>query len=402
MENLNIKAFILALVLLIFTYTYYMKSPPNFVVFAAVIVFGVMAVVALVVYFFSIKFIGHTLASGKVYPHFMFHILWPFVAMSLIGWLIYGGFYIKPFGSNNEFIQLTKAFINKHLLFIAICSIVIGLAFFPNLKDKVPNEILLKKNQLYLAATFGIFLLTIGLVFITKKIYQPALATDYAAYKSLEEASALENSAIELLVETGQYNKVKEPYLLHAKNELIIITHYNDANTDKAIEAVYRINKDGKVIGTLNRDDVINDSDVDFFPLICKDGILTDFRGKKLISWIFDGNKEKQPAETFKLKAGWQIDTLEEDTNAIKMVHFYKTGKFNCNNNADVKYNGNRYYEVKQGSEVFKLRVDSVFSHNDNIQNCDEKKLAYYKPVGFNFSLLMLNENTYYIIKTKH
>ena len=402
MENLNFKAFALALVLLIFTYTYYMKGQPNFVVFAAVILFSVMAVIALVLYFFSIKFIGHALSSGKVYPHLAFHILWPFVVMSLTGWLIYGGFYVKPFGSNNDFSQLAKVFVTKHLVFIAICSIAIGFTFFPSLKDKVPNEILLKKNQLYLAATFGVFLLGVGFVFFAKKINQPALDNHYAAYKSLEELDASPDSNIFNLVETGEYNSVMEPYVLPERNELILIAHYNDANEDKAIETIYRINRDGDIVASLNKEEVVNDSDVDFFPLICRDGILTDFNGKKLISWIFDGNKEKQPVETFKLKTDWKIDTLKQSTGAVKVVHFYKTGTFHCNDIADVKYNGNRYYEVKQGNDILKLRLDDVFSHRDNIQNCDEKKLEYYKPVGFNFSLLRLNEKSYYIVKARH
>ena len=402
MENLNIKAFALAITLLIFTYTYYMKAEPNFVAFAAVIVFGVLAVVALAVYFFTIKFIGHTLASGKVYPHLAFNILWPFAIMSLLGWLIYGVFYIKPFGPNSEFIQLTKVFVIKHLLFIAICSVAIGLTFFPSLKDKLADEILLRKNQWYLGATFFVFALSIVLVFITKKIDQPSLNIDYSSYKSLDEINISENFSIEKLLDANDYSHTKQPYFLPHRNELIIISNYNDANKDQAVYAIYRLNKDGDIIETLKESEVVNDSDVDFFPLICKDGILTDFKGKKLISWVFDSNKEKQPAAIFDFKADWKIDTIRASSEAIKMVHFYKTSEFHCNNIADVKYNGNKYYEVKHKNEALKFRIDSVFSHSDRIQNCEEKKLEYFQPVGFSFGLLRLNERAYYIIKAKH
>ncbi|SOD13340.1 hypothetical protein [Pedobacter xixiisoli] len=402
MENLNIKAFALAIALLIFTYSYYMKSEPNFIAFAAVIVFGVLAVVALVVYFFTIKFIGHTLASGKVYPHLAFHILWPFAVMSLLGWFIYGLFYVEPFGPNREFLHLVKVFVSKHLLFTAICSIAIGLTFFPNLKDKIPNELLLRKNQWYLGATFGVFLVSIVLIFITKKINQSALTNDYADYKSLDEINTSENFSIGKLLDTNDYMHTKPPYFLPNRNELIIITNYDDANKDQAVYAVYRINKNGDIIETLRESDVVNDSDNDFFPLICKNGILTDFKGKKLISWVFDSNIEKQAAEQFNFRDDWKIDTIKANSDAVKMVHFYKTNTFYCNDITDVKYNGNKYYEVRTGSEALKFRIDSVFLHIDNIQNCYEKKLEYYQLPGFNFSLLRLNERAYYIIKAKH
>jgi len=402
MENLNIKAFVLAFTLLIFTYIYYMKSAPNFVVFLAVIVFGVAAVVALLVYFFSIKFIGYTLASGKVYPHVAFHILWPFMVMTLMAWFIYGIFYLEPFGSNNEFIQFVKIFITKHLLFITICTIAIGLTFFPTSKDKLVDEILLRKNQWYLGATFIVFLLSIGLVFITKKIKQPILDMEYSTYKSLDELNTSKNFSVEKLLDAKDYFHTKAPYFLPNRNEIIIICNYNDANKDHAVYAIYRLNKDGDIIETLKERDVVNDSDNDFYPLICKDGILTDFKGEKLISWIFDSNKEKQAAETFKVNADWQIDTIKPMAEAVHMVHFYKTSKFHCNDIADVKYNGNKYYKVKHGNELLKFRIDSVYSHSDNIENCEEKKLVYFKLSGANFSLLRLNDRAYYVIKAKH
>lgn len=403
MDNINSKAIILAIGLTIFTYFYYAKSSGNFLSFGAVIAFALALFIVCLGYFFAIKIFGYFVSSGKIYPHMAFRILWPFAVFSLFSWLIYGLICIKPFGINSDFIRLLGVFAVKHLFFIAICSVAIGFTLsFSGHKISLHNETLLKKNLILLAGAAGIIFFSTGLFYITRKISQPALAIDYASYKSLDEISSSKKNSISRLLVASQNNMVTEPLFLPGRNELIIMACYNDNNKDKAIELVYRIDRDGDIIEELNESDVLNSENDNFFPLIFKNGILTDRNHKKMISWIFDGNKTKQPAERFKFKLNWKIDTIKANAKAVKMVHFYQTNAFHCNNISDLKYNGNKYFEIAENNETIKIRIDSVFSHLDNIKNCEEKKLEYYQPSGFNFSLLRLSEKVYYIIKAKN
>lgn len=402
MDNLNIKAIILAICLVIFTYFYYAKSSGSFLSLGAVIAFGIVLLVMCIGYFFVIKIFGYFVSSGKIYPHLAFRILWPFVVFSLFSWLIYGLTCIKPFGINSDFINLIKVFAGKHLVFIAICSLAIGLTLsFTRHQSSLPNEIFLRKNLIFLAGTAGIIFFSTWLFYITKKISQPALTIDLASYKSLDEINSSKEYNIARLLGASQNSLLTVPFFLPGRNELIIIVCYKDNNKDKAIESIYRIDKDGEIKEKLSESDVVNSDDDDFFPLICKNGILTDHSSKKMISWIFDGNKTKQPAENFELKLNWKIDTITADAKAVNMIHFYKTAAFHCNNISDLKYNGNKYFEIIKNNKTIKIRVDSVFSHSDNIKNCEEKKLEYYQSSGFNFSLLRLSEKVYYIIKAK-
>lgn len=398
--NLNIKTLILAFVLLVFTYKYFVRTPGGFMSILAVFAVGAIALAIFVSYFFGIKLIAYFINSGFIYPKLAFKILWPFAVLTFVTWIFYGFIYIKPFGLNSDFITITTTFVFKNVLFIAICSILVGLtlSFLP-LTVKTESEVLMKKNILYLAGICSAFLLSIVLFYLINKIKQPSLLANYTMYQRLDELNNPAKYTVQKFIEPSEYNFVGEPYILPNKNELIIISHYRSGDKDDPIETIYRIDINGKIIGQLEATIV---QDRNFYPIICKNGILSDYDGKQLISWIFDGNKVKQPANSFMVNSDWKIDDLKQDTQALKIVKFFKTSPFQCNNIDDVKYNGNNFYVLDYGSEKLKFRVDSIYSQNDGTTHCDEKKVEFYTPPGFNFGLIRFKEHEYYIVKPKN
>ncbi|MFC3563248.1 hypothetical protein [Pedobacter jamesrossensis] len=398
--NLNIKAVILAFVLLVFTYKYYVRTPGSFMSILAVFAVGAIALAIFVSYFFGIKLIAYFINNGFIYPKLIFNILWPFIVLTFVTWIIYGFIYIKPFGLNSDFIALTTTFIFKNALFIAICSILIGITLsFPPLTDKTASEMLMKKNILYLVGISSAFLFSIVIFYLVNKINQTSSIANYTTYQKLDDLNNEGTYTVQKFIVPSENNFVGEPYVLPNKNELIIISDYGGNNRSKPIQKIYRIDTNGKIIAELEATVVEGGK---FFPLICKNGILTDYDGKQLISWIFDGNKEKQPANSFRVNSDWKIDSLKQDTKALKLVHFLKTGAFHCNNIDEVKYNGNNYYELSYGSQNLKFRIDSIYTQDEGSTHCEEKKVELYNPPGFNFGLIRFNEHEYYIIKPKN
>ncbi|RZL30923.1 MAG: hypothetical protein EOO96_17140 [Pedobacter sp.] len=378
MDNVNLKAAILAVILLIFTYTFYVREPGSVLSVWVPIIFGVIAIVMLVVYFFSIKLIGQAITT-KVYPNLGLRILLPFITLIAIAWLIYAFIYVKPFGNNIDFLNVVKMFATKHALFIGICTIIIGLTFsYPTSKIiAVDSQIILKKNLFFLALNVEILLICIFLFFICFKIKQPSLDAKYLQYKSLDESQSSENFEINQLISADEYNYLEKPYFLPSKNEIIIISHYGSNNKLKPVRTIYRLNINGDIIETV--DDRTDLRSGDLYPMVAVDGILFDEdKRKEVITWIFDGNKNRHSKDSLIKKKDWILDTLQEETSSLKAVHFQKIRKFHCNDIEDVKYNGDRYYELKLKNDLLKFRIDSIYSHSDNIENCTEKKLDYY------------------------
>lgn len=398
MENINLRAVILAITLLIFTYSYYVREPGSIMSIWTVVALGIVAVVLFFIYFFTIKLINYNI-QAKIYPNIALHIILPFMVITILSWLVYAIIYMKPFGITGDFLALLKVFFTKHVLFIAICAIAIGLTLsFPQQKVNTNNQLLWRNNLIFLASSVLVFLLCISFFYFTKKIKQPQLDAKYKHYQNLKDIHTSGSYEVSHLIAASKYNYVEKPYLLPYKDELILIATYASSNTRKPIQTIYRLNKDGDIIEKIKDDEL---TDNEFFPIVAIDGILTDYSGKELITWIFNGNRKRHININFMLEDNWVIDTLQENAKLSKVVHFQKTSAFHCNDIKDLRYNGTKYYEVKQQNEVLKIKIDSVYSHNDNIENCDEKKLAYYTSDRLNFSLLCLNDHDYYIVNQR-
>lgn len=407
MKHQHLIAFLLACILVIFTYKYFVRTDGSFVAYQAVICVAIAAVVALIIYFLIIEFIAYFIISGKIYPNIALRIIWPFIVITFLSWLIFGCLYVKPFGNASDFFVVFKGFLIRLVPFIAICTILIGATYsYFNLNPKTADTVLFRINILYLSLCTFIFFVSIVVFYFANHIKQVDLTAEYSDYKSLDEGVNAENYLINQFIEASEYNFITEPYVLTNQKQLILIEVYNSSNKHTPVKLVYKIDINGIIIKTFSEDEALVTSPIkeeNFFPLVCRAGILTDYDNKRLITWVFDGNRKKQAADGLLLKADWKLDSIQQNLDDVKMVHFYKTEALNCNNLDLVKYNGNRYFNIINGSEKIKIRLDKVYSKDEysNNENCAERKLEYYSPVGFNFTLLRVDENKYYIIKSK-
>jgi hypothetical protein len=398
MEHVNLKAGILAIILLVFTYGYYVQRPGSIFSLSTALTLGALATGIFFAYFFGVKIISHAI-SGKIYPNILLNILLPLIVIGFFAWLLFAFIYIKPFGRTGDFADTLKYFFFRHGLFIALSTLAVGLTLsFPLQKERVADAGLLRSNLIFLSCAVVAFVLSIYAFYYAKRIRQPQLNAKFEQYKSLKDITGSAHCDVMLLVRAREFNYVGRPYLVPYKNELIIAAEYNSTGREKPVETIYRISKDGDIIDQISEDELRAN---DFFPIVLKEGMLTDGNGKEWITWIFDGNKARQNRAQLVLKEEWKLEALQERSGQLTTVYFNKTGAFHCNNLKGIQYNGTKYFDLLHAGDMVKIKIDSVFTHIDNAGNCAEKKLEYYYSDQLNFGLLRLNEQAYYIIKPK-
>ena len=397
MENINIKAAILSVILLMFTYLYYVRQPGSLLSPVAAIAVSVIGIVIFFAYFFVVKIIAYA-SSSVIYPHIGFRILLPFMVFIIIAWLIYAVVLIKPFGQTSYYLNILKQFFITHGLFIAICTLVIGLTItYPVPKVITDNSSSLRSSRNFLAIAVAVFFAIVFLFYMINKIKQPGFDAKYKNYKSLDELPSFANHQIIRLLETSQYKEMEQPYLLPHANQVIIISNHSSNNTQKPVQTIYRLNKDGDVIEKIEDQELTND---DFYPLIYNEGLLTNYNGKEVITWIFNSDRERKKKNDIQLLDNWVIDSLKEDSN-LKMVYFEKISEFHCRNSDAVRYNGTRYYELKTDNELLLLKLNSTYTEGDIYDHCQERRMDYYRSDKLNFSLLRVNQHELYIIKQR-
>ena len=395
MENINIKAAFLSVILLIFTYLYYVRQPGSIMSPLAAIAIGVIGIVIFFAYFFVVKIIAYA-CSAVIYPHVGFRILWPFMICTTIAWLIYAVVLIKPFGDTSYYLDILKQFFITYGLFIAICTVVIGLTItYPAYKGVTGNPSLLRSNLNFLIMAVAVFLALVFLFYIVNKIKQPDFAAKYKNYKSLDELPSFANNQIIRLLETNPYEYMEQPYLLPNVNQVIIISYHSSNSKQKPVQTIYRLNKDGDIIEKIEDQELTND---DFYPLIYDGGLLTNDKGKKVITWIFNSDRERKNKNDIQLQHNWAIDSLQKDSN-LKMVYFEKNGEFYCRNSDVVRYNGIMYYELKSNNELLLFKLNTAYTDGDLYGDCQERQMDYYRSEKLNFSLLRVNQHDFYIIK---
>jgi len=397
MENINIKAAILSVILLMFTYLYYVRQPGSLLSPVAAIAVSVIGIVIFFAYFFVVKIIAYA-SSSVIYPHFGFRILLPFMVFIIIAWLIYAAVLIKPFGQTSYYLNILKKFFITHGLFIAICTLVIGLTItYPVPKVITDNSSSLRSSRNFLAIAVAVFFATVFLFYMINKIKQPGFDATYKNYKSLDELPSSANHQIIHLLGSGEYKEMEQPYLLPHANQVIIISNHSSNNTQKPVQTIYRLNKDGDIIEKIEDQELTND---DFYPLIYNEGLLTNYNGKEVITWIFNSDRERKKKNDIQLLDNWVIDSLKEDSN-LKMVNFEKISEFHCRNSDAVRYNGTRYYELKTNNELLLLKLNSTYTEGDIYDHCQERRMDYYRSDKLNFSLLRVNQHELYIIKQR-
>ncbi|WP_442588107.1 hypothetical protein ACSBL2_18860 [Pedobacter sp. AW31-3R] len=397
MENINIKAAFLAVILLMFTQHYYVRQPGSIMSPVAAIAIGVIGILIFFAYFFVVKITAYASSTG-IYPHIGFRIVLPFMVFLIIAWLIYAGVSIKPFGNTRDYLNILKQFFVTHGLFIAICTLAIGLTIsYPAPKEVITQPSSLRSNLNFLVIAIAVFFAMVFLFYITNKIKQPAFDEKYNSYKPLDELPFSANNQITRLLETSEYTHLEQPYLLPNAHQVIIMSNHRSNDKQKPVQMIWRLNKDGDIIEKIEDNELTNDN---FYPLIAQDGLFTDYDGKEVITWIFNGERERKNKNNIQLQDDWVIDSLKEDSN-LKMVYFEKSSEFHCRNSDTLRYNGMKYYELKSNNEMLLFKLNSTYTEGDLYGDCQERRLDYYQSEQLNFSLLRVNAQEFYIIKHK-
>lgn len=400
MENLNtnLKAIVIAIIILVFTYLYYANKDGNFVSLGAVIAFGVIGFVALIACFFVVKLVNYCYIKELVYPHLLFRIVLPFLVVSIVFWLVYGLFNISPFSLFADFRNSTKAFFTFHLPYLAICAAVTGLVLsLPVEHQEIIRNKLFYNNIKISAGITGVFVLSIFIFYWANRISQPVLDTRYNAYKSLDQLPQSENYKVEFLLDAAQYSYVSEPYLLNSRQEVIINFLYSSGNKIPPLMKSFRIGKNGKILDSLDTNGLLPLNE----PVTFEAGYLRSRQSSKIVTWVFDGQKEPKDVNDLEPRKDWKIETIEQDNKGLKFDYFHKTAEIHCNTHADIKWNGTKYYHIIKNTDTLKIKLDDIYATTENSKNCDEKTIAYFKCKDMDFDLIRLNERIYYLIKSK-
>jgi hypothetical protein len=401
--HLNLKSFGIAcvLTLLVLTDTFSKEEGGGFINIEAVIGVALIALVFLLCCFIIVRLIAYFIVKEKLYPNIIFQILIPFFFILNASFIIYGIYFIKPFGEIEDFKRTIKSFITEIIPYIAISTIIAGFIFSIELQKKeTVKSVLLRNNLLVLVLLIVLSCRSPFLFYNSNKIEQPKIDKKYLSYKSLKESITSENYKVELLLPDNKYQYVSAPYFLKNSSELIINilrgSTTNDGNKPPEIRMSYKIDAEGVIISKLSSSEL---ESADVFPIVFDEGYLRDYRSTIVSTWTFDGNREKLKYKELKKNKNWKIEMLSKDSISIKEVAFFKKSKFYCNNINDVQYNGTKYYDIKIEKENLNFKIDSVYSHIYDRDNCEEKRIIYYKCKGMNFSLLCYDNKEYYIIK---
>jgi hypothetical protein len=165
-NSTNVKSFVIAFILTVITWSLTVNG--TFINIFAVIIFAFIAFVIFLIYFFIVrKLFNAFIKNEKIYPTFVFRILFPFFIFLCVSFIIYGLYNIKPFIDQNYFIEKMMQFIVKVMPSTVIFSILTGLILSISEKkstEKEENVIQLKNNKLWLGY-FVLFFVTMIFLF---------------------------------------------------------------------------------------------------------------------------------------------------------------------------------------------------------------------------------------------
>lgn len=402
MENLmttaNIKAMILSLLILIFTYWYYSSQQPNFLSFGTAVFAGLISLILVLLVACIIRWLDHLILSQIIYPHIIFRFLQPFLILLLLFWLGYGIFCTGSFGYSYEFTSSVKQFFRLHLPYITVVCVLLAIGLsLPFQSQKISMDTLFYNNVKFALCAAGIVVVSIFLMYWIKIIKQPDLKTKFVLYQTLDNQFDLDGLEVKLLLDAGTQHHASEPYFLPDRNELIINALAESSNKIPPLYKSYKVDKEGRIIADL-------DTDAQFAgaqgPFTFEDGYIKDNHAGQLVTWVFDGNKEIRDASSFSAPDNRTITRLIPDQHQPKAEYFYKTSKIRCAD-TEVKWNGTRYYTITYQGDTVRFKIDHVYVLNGPQKECTEQTVEYFECKGMNFDLIRLNEQVYYTIKQK-
>lgn len=382
---INLKTALLAAILLAFTYFYYFGGRTlNFLSLGTVVFFLLGCVVILALTTLLVGLIAYLLNTGVIYPNTGLLISLVFVLLLCVFWLVYGFMQLPSFADFSAYRIFIKQFLTSHLLYIAVCSVVIGggvrLFLYRSQQAAAPEA--MPGNIKFIFYILAALVLSVLSFYWMKKIKQAPIQIEEQAYRNLPLAQQLLNTK-------GIYIASK-PYYLPESQEVIILLEYPSSNKKVPVGQIFRIDKDGAI------KDSLKTSDLTIERLIFDNGLLISQDSDKVYTWIFDGQKsalDKGKATAKRM----EIIPLTENAKAVKLVYFKKTEKAACDTGAEEIWNGTKYYHVLTKADTLKIKLNNVYPKASDGQ-CVEQTLEYYSLDNLPYGLMRIGENAYYVI----
>ncbi|MGJ1501392.1 hypothetical protein [Sphingobacterium multivorum] len=393
MENLNInlKCALVAVIIVLFTYFYYSgKSQVTFLSLGTAVFFWALALATLAIVTMMVRILAKLAISGAIYPNFYIYLALPFLALLLIGWIIYGITEMPMAESVTSFIGSARAFLARHLPYIAGLALIIAAAMWLITRNKAFHKAssLPVNINIALGTAMAIMLVSLLLYFI-KEIRQPGLPEKYATYKALRSPILEGSYTINPLLEAdGQY-LADLPQFIPENGLIIINIKYPSSNRNAPLYKSYKIDSMGNIIDSLEASELSPDGNTILF----EDGFLRSQNSENRYSWAFDGTKVPIATEANKDPSSRTVKALSPDSGALEIKYFHKTAKVKYQENPKDQWRGTHYYNLIRQSDTIRFRLEGGNSN---------PILEYYPCPNMGFGLLRLNQKSYYIIKQRN
>jgi len=393
MENLNInlKCALVAVIILLFTYFYYAgKSQVTFLSLGTAVFFWALALATLAIVTMMVRILAKLAISGAIYPSFLIYLALPFLALLLVGWIVYGITEMPMAESVTSFIGSARTFLARHLPYITGLSLIIAAAIWLLARNNVLSEAssLSANINIALGTVMGILVVSVILYF-SKKIRQPRLSERFAAYKPLASPILEGSYTISPLLEAdGQYI-ADVPQFIPENGPIIINIKYPSSNRNAPLYKSYKIDTVGNIIDSLDASELSPDGNTLLFEM----GYLQAEGSENRYSWVFDGTKVPISTEVNKDLSSRTVKALSPDSGALEIKYFHKTAKVKYQENPKDQWRGTHYYNLIRQSDTIRFRLEGGNSN---------PILEYFPCPNMGFGLLRLNQKSYYIIKQRN
>ncbi|QQT46088.1 hypothetical protein [Sphingobacterium multivorum] len=393
MENLNInlKCALVALIILLFTYFYYAgKSQVTFLSLGTAVFFWAAALATLAIITMMVRILVKLAISGAIYPNFFIYLALPFLALLLVGWIVYGIVEMPMAESVTSFIGSARVFFVRHLPYIVGLALIIAAAMWLITRNDDFHEAssLPVNINIALGTVMAIMLVSVLLYFL-KKIRQPGLPEKFATYKALGSPILEGSYTINPLLEAdGQY-LADIPQFVQENGLIIINIKYPSSNRNAPLYKSYKIDTVGNIIDSLDIPELSPDGNTILF----ENGFLRPQDSENWYSWVFDGTKVPITTEANKAPSSRTVKALSPDSGALEIKYFHKTAKIKYEENPKDQWRGTHYYNLIRQSDTIRFRLEGGNSN---------PILEYYPCPKMDFGLLRLNQKSYYIIKQRN
>jgi hypothetical protein len=393
MENLNInlKCAVVAVIIVLFTYFYYTgKNQITFLSLGTAVFFWSIALATVAIVTLGVRILAKLAISLAIYPNFIIYLALPFLALLLLGWIIYGIVEMPMAETITSFMGSVKTFLARHLPYIAGVSLIIATAlWFMARKNAFSESSSLPVNINIALGNIMAILIVSVILYFAKEIRQPRLPEKFAAYKALSSPILEKSYSVSPLLEAeGEYT-ADIPQFVPKDNVIVININYPSSNRYAPLLKSYKIGSQGNIIDSLEASELSADGTT----LMFEKGYLRAEGSKDRYSWIFDGKKNPISSESEKGLSPIAIKALSPDNSALKLEYFHKTAKVIDPEGPGNQWRGTNYYNIIRHSDTIKFKLEG---------RSNKPVLEYYPCPEMDFGLLRLDEKSYYIIKQRN